>query len=135
MAFRLNFCAGVAWSWPWRGCATVPRQRALCPCHANTLAPMPNNVPHEPSPATIRRYSAAEQRPCAIIQVLRAIVSNEENVISPIIIGNDSAPAVVRLLGRLRAFMLAIWLAARGVQQEYELAAPCACLFGCILAR
>ena len=64
--------------------------------------------------STIRRYSAAEQRPCAIIQVLRAIVSNEESVMSPIIIGNDSAPAVVRLLGRLRAFMLAIWLAAKG---------------------
>ena len=64
--------------------------------------------------STIRRYSAAEQRPCAIIQVLRAIVSNEESVMSLIIIGNDSAPAVVRLLGRLRAFMLAIWLAAKG---------------------
>lgn len=64
--------------------------------------------------STIRRYSAAEQRPCAIIHVLRAIVSNEESVMSPIIIGNASAPALVRLLGRLRAFMLAIWLAARG---------------------
>ena len=61
---------------------------------------------------TIRRYSAAEQRPCAIIHVLRAIVSNEESVMSPIIIGNES---VVRLLGRLGAFMVAIWLAARGV--------------------
>jgi hypothetical protein len=65
--------------------------------------------------STIRRYSAAEQRPCAIIHVLRAIVSNEESVISPIIIGNDSAPAVVRLLGRVRAFMLAIWLGREGV--------------------
>ena len=64
--------------------------------------------------STIRRYSAAEQRPCAIIQVLRAIVSNEESVMSLIISGNDIAPAVVRLLGRLRAFMLAIWLAAKG---------------------
>src|SRR5512134_3713124 len=35
--------------------------------------------------STIRRYSAAEQRPCAIIQVLRAIVSNEESVMSLII--------------------------------------------------
>ena len=60
---------------------------------------------------TIRRYSATEQRHCAIIHVLRAIVSNEESVMSPIIIGNES---VVRLLRRLRAFMLAIWLAARG---------------------
>ena len=34
MISRLTSCAG-AWRWPWRGCATVPRQRALCPCHAN----------------------------------------------------------------------------------------------------
>ena len=61
---------------------------------------------------TIRRYSAAEQRPCAIIQVLRAIVSNEESVMSLIIIGNES---VVRPLGRLRAFMLAIWLGREGL--------------------
>ncbi len=69
--------------------------------------------------STIRRYSAAEQRPCAIIHVLRAIVSNEESVMSLIISGNDSAPAVVRLLGRLRAFMLAIWLAAKGLQHGH----------------
>jgi hypothetical protein len=54
---------------------------------------------------------------------------------SPIIIGNDSAPAVVRLLRRLRASMLAIGSARGGLQHGHELAAPCARQFGCILAR
>ena len=41
--------------------------------------------------STILAHSVGEQLPCASIQLLRAIVSNEENIISVIIAGNRTA--------------------------------------------
>ena len=41
--------------------------------------------------STILAHSVGEHLPCASIQLLRAIVSNEENIISVIIAGNRTA--------------------------------------------
>ena len=87
--------------------ASLPRERASADAEDCAAAAFSR---------TIRRYSAAEQRPCAIIQVLRAIVSNDDVAIWPIMIGNDTAPAAVRLLERLRLFILAIWPVAEELQ-------------------
>ena len=71
--------------------ATVERGQYRRPAEAPLRNANPDKARACCFSSTILAHSVGEHLPCASIQLLRAIVSNEENIISVIIAGNRTA--------------------------------------------